>query len=84
MFYHVQAQCVGFAMFGTSLSRMLLPLLACPFLFLQLCHASGYGPLMASLASRKPSTSLFSFNDTWQVLGPFQIGTRGASSILVV
>jgi poly(3-hydroxybutyrate) depolymerase len=80
-FYDETARSVEFAMSGTSLSRTSLPFLICSFLFLQLCHASGYAPLMAPLASRKPETSLFSFNDTWQVLGPFQIGTRGASLI---
>ncbi|KAF1844656.1 uncharacterized protein K460DRAFT_282820 [Cucurbitaria berberidis CBS 394.84] len=34
---------------------------------------------MAPLVSRKDNSSLFSFNSTWQVLGPFQIGTREAT-----
>lgn len=53
------------------------PLLVFCFLFLHLCHASEYGLLMAPLTSRKHNSTLFSFNSTWQVLGPFQIGTRG-------
>ncbi|KAF2854976.1 hypothetical protein T440DRAFT_495630 [Plenodomus tracheiphilus IPT5] len=48
-------------------------------LLLQQCHASYYDPLMAPLAGRQPRPSLFSFNSTWQVLGPFQIGTREAT-----
>lgn len=34
---------------------------------------------MAPLASRPLEPSLFSINRTWQVLGPFQIGTREAT-----
>jgi hypothetical protein len=49
---------------------------------LQLGHATEHGPLMAPLVSRQESASLFSFNDTWHVLGPFQIGTRGTSLIV--
>jgi hypothetical protein len=46
------------------------------FLFLQLCppcHCSTSTPL-----DHKP---LFSFNGTWEVLGPFQIGTRGMQNL---
>ncbi|KAG9195361.1 hypothetical protein G6011_00482 [Alternaria panax] len=57
-----------------------LPSLFCSFLFLlQLGHASELGPFVAPLASRQENASLFAFNDTWHVLGPFQIGTREAT-----
>ncbi|EOA88541.1 uncharacterized protein SETTUDRAFT_149188 [Exserohilum turcica Et28A] len=35
--------------------------------------------LQWSLATRAHEAPLFSFNSTWHVLGPFQIGTRGTS-----
>lgn len=48
-------------------------------LFLQLCpscHCSTSTPL-----DHKP---LLSFNGTWEVLGPFQIGTRGLQNLNVL
>ena len=41
-------------------------------LLLQLCP-----PCHCSTATPLEHEPLFSFNNTWQVLGPFQIGTRG-------
>ncbi|KAF1935470.1 hypothetical protein EJ02DRAFT_127236 [Clathrospora elynae] len=61
------------------LGQASLPSLFCSFLSLQLCHVSQYGPLITPLANGKHNSSLFSFNSTWQVLGPFQIGTREAT-----
>lgn len=33
--------------------------------------------MMASLPHSSNNAGLFSYKSTWQVLGPFQIGTRG-------
>ncbi|KAH7089554.1 hypothetical protein FB567DRAFT_590365 [Paraphoma chrysanthemicola] len=61
---------------STSWLRLLLSV----SVFLQLAQSSAqYGPLMAPLAHQPRQSSLFSFNSTWQVLGPFQIGTREAT-----
>ncbi|KAH7392819.1 hypothetical protein BKA66DRAFT_456959 [Pyrenochaeta sp. MPI-SDFR-AT-0127] len=61
------------------MTRASLPLWICSSLCLQPCYAAQYGPLMAPIVSRTLNSSLFSINSTWQVLGPFQIGTREAS-----
>ncbi|KAI4621817.1 hypothetical protein J4E80_004190 [Alternaria sp. BMP 0032] len=64
------------------MNRPSLPYLFCAiFLLLQLGHAAEHGPVVAPLhlVSRQESASLIIFNDTWHVLGPFQIGTREAT-----
>lgn len=44
------------------------------------CPASAqYAPLMAPLAKSSVDSALLAFSSTWQVLGPFQIGTREAT-----
>lgn len=57
---------------------MMLTSSRCPWwalpLFLQLCHCSTPTP-----PKHKP---LFSFNNTWEILGPFQIGTRGTKKLV--
>jgi hypothetical protein len=46
------------------------------------CLASAqYPPLMAPLVDSTRDASLFSYKSSWQVLGPFQIGTRGTLTI---
>lgn len=68
------------------MNRPSLPYLFCAiFLLLQLGHAAEHGPVVAPLhlVSRQESASLIVFNDTWHVLGPFQIGTRGTSLTVV-
>jgi hypothetical protein len=63
-------------------TSLLLALWFCICVLPQICGASGqYGALMAPLANREREPSLFSFNSTWHVLGPFQIGTRGMLKI---
>jgi hypothetical protein len=46
-------------------------------LLVQLSYATYEGVLMAPLTIRETNTSHISFSSKWQVLGPFQIGTRG-------
>jgi hypothetical protein len=66
----------------SSLVGMSLSLLFCFCALLLPGQSSAqYGPLMAPLAEEAHASSLFSFNSTWHVLGPFQIGTRGMSML---
>jgi hypothetical protein len=44
-----------------------------------LCEASDYGRVMVPLSHRQDDAPL-TFGNAWQVLGPFQIGTRGMTS----
>lgn len=64
--------------------QAMLSVLLCSFLFLQLGHASQYGPLMEPIARQNHTSPLFSFSTTWQHLGPFQIGTRGTLVVFFV
>jgi hypothetical protein len=61
-------------MMSTKLPMLFLYI--CSFLRL-CCGSEQYDSHLAPLASRPLEPSLFSINSTWQVLGPFQIGTRG-------
>jgi hypothetical protein len=65
------------------LNASLLLLLCRLCLLLQLCYGSTI-PLTAPLEYGKHKSSIFSFNTTWQVLGPFQIGTRGMQMLSIL
>jgi hypothetical protein len=65
-------------------TSLLLSLWCCLCMLPQICRAAGrYGALMAPLANHERDPSLLSFNSTWHVLGPFQIGTRGMLNIAI-